>query len=263
MPTQPPLETQAGTVSIPTPQPTGSPAPDPGGDRPLLIPRILQADYGPRVTKLLVGFDIDPAFRGKPSIFGEVYDAKLSDQAGREISALSTELTEPEKATLEFAPLPAGVTELTLRAELVLHGVPAIAPLTLDLSGHPLDQAWPVKAQVRFGDLVVKLHTARLSRQEIGAPPDAKQQIILELWGENAKLNGASLSCLFLSPLPPQSEGSIGCGQEPDGISAMVSLGPAVDLNASLPMPIGQVMLQATADFLLPGVWVTTWPVQR
>ena len=125
-----------------------------------------------------------------------------------------------------------------------------------------MDQAWPIQTQARFGDTIVQLHTARLSRQEIGASTDAKQQVNLELRGENAVVDGSQLICLALSPLPPQAEGSMSCCQEPGGINATVSLGQVVDRNAPLPMPTGFVMLHATADFLLPGDWVVTWPVE-
>jgi hypothetical protein len=223
----------------------------------------LQAEYTPHLTRLVIGFDIHPLYRGKPGVFGEIYDSKLTDQNGREIPGISMERSESEKSTLEFAPLPAGVSELTLRAQLALRGVPAQAPLAIDVSGHPLDQAWPIQAQVRFGDVGVKLHTARLIREEIGAPPDAKQQVSLELSGENAALNGAQLICIFLSPLPPPVEGSVGCGQEPGGIQSTVSLGASVDRSAALPMPAGLVMLEATGDFLLPGYWETSWTVDK
>jgi hypothetical protein len=231
-------------------------------DRPLLIPRILQVDYIPQATKLVIGFDIHPAYRGRPGVFGEIYDATLTSQDGRQIAGISMERTEPEKSNLEFAPLPPGVTSLTLRAQLALRGVPAQAPLAIDVSGHPLDQAWPIQTQVRFGDVGVQLHTARLLREEIGAPPDAKQQVSLELHGENAELNGAQLICIFLSPLPPPVEGSVSCGQEPGGIQAAVSLGPVVDRSDALPMLAGLVLLEAAGDFLLPGYWETTWPVE-
>jgi hypothetical protein len=229
----------------------------------LIIPRLVQAEYTRQVTRLLIGFDIHPGFRGKPGVFGEIYDAKLNDQTGREITGLSTERTEPEKATLEFAPLPPDVAALTLSAEIVLHGVPATAPLTLDVSGHPLDQPWPIQARLHFGDLVVLLHTARLLREESGLAPNARHQVILELRGDNAGMDGAKLLCLAFSPLPPPAEGSMGCSQEPGGITSTVSLGPAVDRSAILPMPAGPVTLQAAADFLLPSVWETTWLVER
>ncbi len=257
--TQAQVQTENPPIASLTAETTGELA----GDRPLIIPRILQADYTPRATRLVIGFDIDPAFRGKPEVFGEIYDAKLTDQVGREIAGISMERTEPEKSTLEFAPLPSGVSSLTLRAQLALRGVPAAAPLAIDVSGHPLDQPWPIQKQVRFGDVGVKLHTARLLLEEIGRPPDAKQQVSLELYGENAELNGAQLICIFLSPLPPPVESSVSCGQEPGGIQATVSLGVPVDRSAALPMPAGLVLLEAAGDFLLPGYWETTFPVKK
>jgi hypothetical protein len=264
VPTPAKTQTQAEIPATvpPTVQPSTMTTAEPAGDRPLLISRLLQVDYSPQATKLVIGFDVHPLYRGKPGVFGEVYDAKLTDQTGREIAGISNERSEPEKTTLEFAPLPAGVTTLTLRAQLALRGVPAQAPLAIDVSNRPLDQAWPIQTQVRFGDVGVQLHTARLLREEIGVPPDAKQQVSLELRGDNAELNGAQLICIFLSPLPPPVEGSVSCGQEPSGIQAAVSLGPVVDRSAALPMPAGLVLLEAAGDFLLPGYWETTWPVE-
>jgi hypothetical protein len=261
-----PTRTLTVTQTEPEIRITLSPFPSPTtghiGDRPLLIPRILQVDYGPQVTRLVIGFDIHPTYRGNPEIFGEIYDATLTDQTGREIAGNSMERSAPEKSILEFAPLPSDVTSLTLNAQLALRGVPAQAPLAIDVSSHPLDQAWSIQTQVHIGDLGVQLHTARLFREDIGASTEAKQQVSLELRGENADLNGAHLICLALSPLPPTNEGSMSCGQEPGGIDATVSLGPVVDRTASLPMPTGLVILQASADFLLPGFWETTWLVK-
>jgi len=253
--------TQAKPEVSPTEEIVFSPATEVTGDRPLLIPRILQSDYSPQVTRIVIGFDIHPAYRGNPDVIGEIYDATLTDQAGRKIEGISMERSEPDKSTLEFAPLPPGVISLTLRAELALRGVPAQNPIVIEVSDHPLDQEWPIQAKVRFGDVEVMLHTARLLREETGAPPNAEQQISLELRGENADLNGAKLICLALTPLPAPTEGSMSCGQEPGGIDATVSLGPIVDRTATLPMPTGLVILQASADFLLPGYWETSWPV--
>jgi hypothetical protein len=257
------VQTENPPIASPTLPPTAETTGELTGDRPLIIPRILQADYTPRLTRLVIGFDIHPAFRGNPEVFGEIYDSTLTDQFGREIAGISMERTEPEKSTLEFAPLPSGVSSLTLRAQLALRGVPAAAPLAIDVNGHSLDQPWKIQSQVRFGNLGVKLHTARLYREETGVPPEAKQQIGLELRGENAELNGAQLICIFLRPLPPPVEGSVGCGQEPGGIESTVSLGTPVDRSAALTMPTGLVILEAAGDFLLPGYWETTFPVEK
>lgn len=260
-----PAETQVEIppTALPTLQPTIQATAEPAGGRPLVIPRLLQADYDPQVTRLVIGFDLHPAYQGKPGVFGEVYDAKLTDQTGQEIAGLSNERSEPERTTLEFAPLPAGVTALTLRAQLALRGVPAQAPLTIDVSERLLDQPWPIQTQVRFGDVGVQLHTARLFREEIGAPPNAKQQVHLELRGDRIELQGAQLICIELAPLPPPVEGSMGCSQESGKIESTVSLGPVVDRSAPLPMPVGPVLMEASGDFLLPDYWEITFPVER
>jgi hypothetical protein len=263
VPTQTAQQSPPQTQSSPIVPPALTSTADSNVDLPLLIPRMLKTDYAPQATRLVIGFDIHPAYKGKPGVFGEIYDATLIDQNGREIAGISMERTEPEKSTLEFVPVPPEATTLTLHAQLALRGIPAQAQLAIDVSGHPLDQAWSIQTNVHFGNLEVKLHTARLIREETGDPSDAKQQVSLELHGENADLNGAQLICLALSPLPSQPEGSMGCGQESGGIMATVSLGPVVDRRAPLPMPTGLVILQATADLLLPGDWVVTWPVER
>lgn len=256
-----PLVERPSTTPLPL-QPTTETTGEPLVNRPLLIPRLLQANYTSQATRLEIGFDIHPAYRGKPGVYGEIYDATLTDQNGREIAGVSTEMTGPEKATLEFTPLPAGVTSLSLQAELALRRVPAQAPLAIDVSGHTLDQPWPIQVQLRFGNVGVQLHTARLYRKETGAPPNIKQQFGLELRGDSVELNGAQLICIELAPLPPPAEGNMGCSQESGKIESTVSLGPAVNRSDLLPMPVGLVLLEATGDFMLPGYWETTWTVE-
>lgn len=245
---------------------TMSPFPSPTtshiGDRPLLIPRLVHTSYSPERTNLQIGFDIDPALRRGNETAGEIYDITLTDQTGREIPGESTSRLQAELAEAEFAPLPQGVTELTLSAELALHGVPADGMLVIDLSGHQAGDSWPIQAMVHFGNLAVRLHTARLSIYESGPLQKSKQQLQIELLGDNAQLNGAQLLCLWLVPQPAPIEGSVGCGQEKVGISASVDLGPMVEAGAPLPMPAGSVTFEVMADFLLPGYWEATWPVK-